>query len=280
MDNIILVDTSYTSFYRFFATLRWLSLAEPEIYKQYKDDPSYEWLNNTIFMEKYEKMYLESIIKLITKKIFNKSTVIFCMDSPRENIWRSELCSSYKADREDLSKKNNFKPVFKYTYNTIIPNILEKHKNIHSIRINKLEADDIIAVISKYCENLKKNIYLISGDQDFLQLGRDNLYFTDYKTKKLKILTKDEGKKELHKKILLGDKSDCINTIFPKGMKKAIKDKLLESEKEFIEYIKSNKDINDKYEFNKSLIDFNCIPKKYEIMIIKEFELIINNKNI
>ena len=42
-DNIILVDTSYTTFHRFFATMRWFSLAEAEIYKQHKDDPTYDW---------------------------------------------------------------------------------------------------------------------------------------------------------------------------------------------------------------------------------------------
>ena len=30
MDNIILVDTSYTAFYRFFATMKWYSMAFKE----------------------------------------------------------------------------------------------------------------------------------------------------------------------------------------------------------------------------------------------------------
>ena len=33
---IILVDTSYTSFYRFFATIRWFSFAYPEEFKDLK----------------------------------------------------------------------------------------------------------------------------------------------------------------------------------------------------------------------------------------------------
>ena len=63
--NFILVDASYTSFYRFFATLRWMSMANKEIYKEYKDDCNYDWSQNKIFFEKYKKMYLESIKSLV-----------------------------------------------------------------------------------------------------------------------------------------------------------------------------------------------------------------------
>jgi hypothetical protein len=61
--QLILIDTSYTSFYRFFATLRWMSLSDPDEYKKYKDDKTYDWSQNTVFIDKYKKMYLESIIK-------------------------------------------------------------------------------------------------------------------------------------------------------------------------------------------------------------------------
>jgi 5'-3' exonuclease len=270
MSNLILIDTSYTSFYRFFATLRWLSLAEPDIYKEYKDNPEYNWLENDKFIEKYEKMYLESIIKLLTKKVYNKSEIIFCMDSHRDKIWRNELSCKYKSGRIDLSKKNNFKPVFKYTYSTLIPNLIINNKNISSIKIDELEGDDIIAIITKYYQDNEpsKHIYLISGDQDFLQLGRDNLFFLNYKNKKKIILTKEKAKLELHNKILLGDKSDCIQSIFPKGFKLKIKKQLLDSIEDFLEYIKTNKELEEKYNHNKKLIDFNYIPKKYHKLVI------------
>ena len=103
--NIILVDTSYTSFHRFFATKRWFSFAKKEMYKEYKDDPSYNWSKNEIFMDKYKKMYLESIQKLVKKDIFNNSKIIFCMDCPQADIWRNDISDDYKGNRVDLSKK-------------------------------------------------------------------------------------------------------------------------------------------------------------------------------
>jgi 5'-3' exonuclease len=275
---LILVDTSYTSFYRFFATLRWFSMHDAESYKTYKNDPNYDWSTNKIFMEKYEKMYLKSIIDIIGKKIFDTSTVIFCMDSPKENIWRNELMKGYKADRCDLSTKTNFKPAFNETYTTIIPKIIKENKDrIHKIRIDKLEADDIIAVICKHYEKKypEEKVYLISGDKDFLQLGRENLIFINYKSKEPFTLTVEEAKEQLKLKILNGDCSDSILTIFPKDRKilslKKRKE-LIENEDKLKEYLDENPEIKEKYKINCKMIDFNFIPKELQKEILKEIK--------
>jgi 5'-3' exonuclease len=275
---LILVDTSYTSFYRFFATLRWFSMHDAESYKTYKNDSNYDWSTNKIFMEKYEKMYLKSIIDIIGKKIFDTSTVIFCMDSPKENIWRNELMKGYKADRCDLSSKTNFKSVFNETYTTIIPKIIKENKDrIHEIRIEKLEADDIIAVICKHYEKKypEEKVYLISGDKDFLQLGRENLIFINYKSKKPFTLTVEEAKEQLKLKILNGDCSDNILTIFPKDRKMLSLKKrkeLIENEDKLKEYLDENPEIKEKYKINCKMIDFNFIPKELQKEIIKEIK--------
>ena len=269
--NLILIDTSYTLFHRFFATLRWLSLSNAEIYDKHKDDKDYNWLENKIFIEKYEKLYLEGIIKLVGKRVYKNSDIIFCMDTPKEQVWRTEIKSDYKADRFDLTKKCNFTPTFKYTYNIIIPNIL-KDPNIFKIRISKLEADDIIAVISKQLENHPdKKIYLISGDEDFYQLGRPNLFFLNFKTKKPFQITPEDAKYALHKKVLLGDKSDCIKSIFPNKFSKQIKTTLISSIEEFNKFLNNNDDIKKKYEENNKLINFDFIPSELKNIVIKEF---------
>ena len=251
---------------------------DAESYKTYKNDSNYDWSTNKIFMEKYEKMYLKSIIDIIGKKIFDTSTVIFCMDSPKENIWRNELMKGYKADRCDLSTKTNFKPVFNQTYTTIIPKIIKENKDrIHKIRIDKLEADDIIAVICKHYEKKypEEKVYLISGDKDFLQLGRENLIFINYKSKELFTLTVEEAKEQLKLKILNGDCSDNILTIFPKDRKilslKKRKE-LIENEDKLKEYLDENPEIKEKYKINCKMIDFNFIPKELQKEIIKEIK--------
>ena len=264
MNQIILIDASYTSFYRFFATLRWFSLNQPDFYKEKKNDPKYDWSQNEIFIEKYEKMYLESIVKLVGKKEFNNSKVIFCLDSPKNDLWRTKLMDTYKGDRADLSLKNNFKPTFKLTYEKFIPNLVETYPGkIFSIRIDKMEADDIIAVICKHLEKEKTKIVLVSGDQDFLQLGRENLHFIDYKKKTFLTLTKEEAKEKLKDKILTGDCSDNICSIFPKDKKiLSLKDRkeIISDNTKLNKYLEEHPDIKKKYELNQKLIDFDFIP--------------------
>jgi len=265
--SLILIDTSYTLFYRFYATIRWFSFKYPEEFNELKKQIDYDWYTNEIFKEKFEKLYLESIIKIIGKKVFNNSDILFCVDSP--NNWRIELYCDYKINR----KKNNkyyFENMFNYSYNTIIPNILKDFKNTNYIKIPNIEADDIIGCI---CLNLKENklydkIYILSGDDDFLQLGRDDIIFTNFKNKN-KILTEEEAYIALQKKVILGDKSDCINGILTRKDKN--RTELLKSKTKLDEFLLLNPEINKKYILNDLIINFNKIPIKYYNKIIKIF---------
>ena len=274
---IILVDSSYTSFYRFFATIRWYSFSHAEEFVKVKSDNKYDWSSNQIFMEKYEKMYLDSIIKLIKKKIFDNSIVIFCLDSPKEKLWRMQIQCDYKGDRADLSLKHNFKPVFAYTYSTMIPKFIKSNsKSIYKLCVEQMEADDLIAIISMYEEknNPSRPVYVVSGDEDFLQLGRDNLTFINYKVKKPIILTKDQALQALRDKIINGDTSDCIPSIFPKG-KRIKKKEILESDKKLLEYLNANPEANIQYELNKKMIDFKNIPQIYISKVEKMYDSLL-----
>jgi 5'-3' exonuclease len=279
MNNIILVDSSYTSFHRFFATLRWFSFSNKEEYKKYKDDSNYDWSKNKIFLEKYEKMYVESIKKLVTPKVFNNSIIIFCLDAPQESLWRNDLMECYKGERVDLSKKNNFKPTFKYTYSKIIPGLVKNNKNIFMIKYAKMEADDIIALCTRYIRKKHKNkiVYLVSGDNDFLQLGYKNLYFADYKKKELKNLSREEAKKALEQKIITGDCSDNIPSIFSKDEKisNKIRKEIKENKEKREEYFKTNKRAYKQYKKNKKLISFKYIPKMYQTPIYLKIKKIL-----
>ena len=261
--NIILVDTTNYNFKRFFGTKLWYS-HRPE-YKD-KNFPEYDWSKDEEFMKVYNKRYLGAIQDFVGKKIFNNSKIIFCLDAPREKIWRNTITDDYKADRVDLTKKDNFKPVFKYTYNELIPKLIEENENIQMVKVKKCEADDIIAIIVLYLKKyrFKNNVYILSSDQDFKQLGYENLYFIDYKKKNEKInLSREEAKLNLRKKIICGDKSDNITCIFPKS-KKLLNDKerkkIIENKKELKKYLKDNPDAMDKYIKNKKLIDFRELP--------------------
>jgi len=282
MSNIILVDTSYTTFHRFFATLRWFSFVNKEEFKLYKDDNTYDWSKNKIFIEKYTKMYLESIINLLSKNVYNNSVLIFCQDAPSDTLWRHEIADCYKGTRIDLSEKHNFKPTFKYTYEVLIPKLLEENKHIHSLKVPKMEADDLIALATRYIRYKRPNhiVYIISGDNDFLQLGYKNLYIADYKKKDLIHLTREEAREALRQKIVSGDCSDNIPSIFiTKGSDEKISNKIKKLVKEdkdaMKEFLLNNKTAYAQYEKNKKVISFKYIPKHFRKPVYKSIKKLI-----
>jgi 5'-3' exonuclease len=268
MNNIlILIDTSYTAFYRFFATIKWFSFAYKDEYNLIKLDSLYDWSLNKIFIEKYEKMFLESIIKILKKKVFNNSKIIFCLDYTKESLWRTEIDCTYKNNRHILENKYNFKQVFKYTYDYIIPNIINTYSNINIFTINNIEADDIIGGICLYFKsyNPLQKIYIISSDKDFLQLGRDNITFINYKNKKFINISEDEAQLLLKKKILFGDKSDCIKSIIVKNTK--IKKNDLLDDNILNHYLNKYPEAKANYIKNRLMIDFTYIPNHFLLQI-------------
>ena len=111
------------------------------------------------------------------------------MDSQNTTLWRHDIGECYKGKRQDLSEKRNFKPTFQYTYNELIPNLtklrITSRQFIFMLQVPRMEADDLIALASRYIRYKKPNYiqYIVSGDNDFLQLGYKNLYIADYKKK-------------------------------------------------------------------------------------------------
>ena len=276
--NIILVDTSYTTFHRFFATIRWFSFANKDAFKEHKDDNTYDWSQEPIFIEKYTKMYLEAIINLVGKIVFNDSIIIFCQDAPSETLWRHEFAECYKGNRMDLSEKYNFKPTFKYTYDTLIPKIIKENKNIHSLLIPKMEADDLIALATKYIKYKRMDniTYIISGDNDFLQLGHDKLYIADYKKDNLIHLTKEEAREALRQKIVSGDCSDNIPSIFiDQKINNKTKKLVKESKDEMKKFLAENEKSNSQYQKNKKMISFKHIPKHFRKQVYKKIKLLV-----
>ncbi len=112
--TFIFVDGSYYCFYRYFALHQWWKNAYPE---EELEDP-YE---NITFVDKFRKTFVEHLEKIPKKlKIHNdgsKPILIVGKDCKRENIWRNELFSKYKANRKN-GPEDGFMggPFFKMAY--------------------------------------------------------------------------------------------------------------------------------------------------------------------
>jgi len=266
---IILIDSSYICFYKIYALQIWYGLANPEEANQIKDDDDYNWTENKNFMSKFEKTFINPFLKLI--KIYNVpiTNLIFAIDCPREQIWRMKHFTNYKANRDSSKhRKANVKELFKFTYSKIIPELEETH-GIKTIRIDRAEADDVIAVIKNELRRVQPNrkIIIITGDHDFLQLNDENTSIVNLKNKDLTEKSCGDPQKDLLKKIIQGDSSDNINSVFEKCGAKTTQ-KYIDNMDMFYEKIEKDPKAKKKFEFNKLLIDFNNIPEDIKESII------------
>ena len=260
----LLIDTSYTLFYRFYATLRWYSLAHPE--DKYPDD--YDWIDNEIVKNMFGKKYFDGFKKIIKQyDITDESKIIFIRDCNRKDIWRNTFYDLYKANRDEIYGTDSSKPFkggpfFKYAYDYIIPNLM-KEKGCKTIKHDHLEADDIIYLTKNYIREQypDEDIVIVASDCDLLQLIDEKTKIVTLQNKLLNNKSKGDPKIDLELKIICGDKSDNINGCFKKcGEKtalKLIKDKGLLAEK-----FKKNPGSLDTYALNKILIDMENIPDK------------------
>lgn len=257
--TFIFVDGSYYCFHRYFALLRWWKNAYPE---ESIDNP-YE---NIKFVDKFKKTFVENLKKIsknlkIDKKI--KPILIVGKDCKRENIWRNKLFPQYKANRDN--KEDNFMggPFFKLAYQD---NLFEQGGVSAILEHNCLEADDCIAISVKYL--LKKYpecmIYIITSDRDYLQLQESNVNIYNLSYKNLRSFGDQQN--DLWIKIIMGDSSDNIPSVFPKcGPKTALL--CYQDEAYFSKKMANNQEYYKQYELNQTLIDFDKIPKD----LVEEF---------
>ena len=240
---VILVDTSYWLYYRYFALRNWYNRAYPDnIINNPNFNAEHNWLDDEIFMCKYKKLFVENIKKLC--KLFNTvlSNTVFCIDCPHKEIWRCELTEAYKGTRLESHKKNQFNSfnIFSYIKKHFLPELKEKY-NIKILECSRCEADDIIGYYAPYLSNINTNntntninttnnickkVYILGNDNDYLQICNDNIVLVNGVGKVISRCNSNSdsnsnsgsssnnnkyiGEKYLISKILLGDVSDNI----------------------------------------------------------------------
>lgn len=255
--TFIFVDGSYYCFYRFYALINWWKNAFPE-------EPLEEPFENEIFLEKFKKIFVETLQQIPKKLRLDKNInpiLIVGKDCKRENIWRNELFPQYKANRV---QEEGFKggPFFKMAYEE---DLFVKGGAKAILKHPKLEADDCIAISVKHLRNRypQCTIYIITSDRDYLQLNSHNVHLFNLAFKNIADNKSSTGNaaSDLEIKIIMGDVSDNIPSVFPKcGPKTA--QKCIEDPEFFKNKMANNSDYYKQYELNKKLVDFNNIPQE------------------
>lgn len=260
MENpILFIDMSYYIFYRFYALCNWYKKSqETELDVE-------NIMDNEIFIKKYHKLFIENIKKIQKKHHLQEALIIFAKDCRRYNIWRNQYYAEYKQNRDDKNRTFN-SDIFIYTYDKIVPEL--KNMNILTLEVENAEGDDIIATLKKKFRKKYEElpIYIITNDHDYLQLFDNNTYI--YNLQGLNLRTKSRGEEiDLQLKILQGDISDNITSIFEK--KKSINKmlELINDNEKLTKYLEENEESNKLYNRNKLLIDFDMIPENIRINI-------------
>lgn len=252
-EDTLLFDLSYFVFYRYYATVSWLK-------KNTGESVDVEnIMTNTVFLEKYCKLFEKNICDIVKSSKVSWKNVFLVKDCFRDNIWRNDFYNYYKATRNDRTETFN-KNIFIYTYNELLP-ALESKYGFKIINHPRLEADDVIAIIKESirCKNSHVNIYIITNDNDYIQLIDANTFIKNIQGKEIKYRVGMLPDIYLKTKIIMGDKSDNIPCIMKKiGPKTA--EKFVANDDMFIKFCEKHPDALKQYNLNKLLIDFEKIP--------------------
>lgn len=257
--TFIFIDGSYFCFYRYHALLTWWKNAFPEDIEVLQNP-----YQNEQFVNKFKKTFLDNIKKIPKGINIDKNIdpiIIVGKDCKRENIWRNEHFPNYKGNRANGAEDGFMGgPFFKMVYEEKLfiqagARTILKHP--------KLEADDCIAITVKHLLNTYPscNIYIITSDKDYLQLAEERVHLYNLTFKKLTEQKSSTGhaKCDLFCKILTGDPSDNIPSVFPKcGPKTAIK--YFENKDLLEKKLQETETYRTIYELNSKIIDFNNIP--------------------
>ena len=194
--------------------------------------------------------------------------------------WRKDVFPYYKAARKARQNKDG------YDWNKIfglINKIRDEVKEIFpykTIRIEHLEADDIIAVLAKHFHQQEK-IMIVSSDKDFQQLQRYK-NVKQYSPEVKGLITNDKPEEYLIRHIIKGDVSDGIPNIIsdddtfinPDKRQKPCGEKKISLIAEELETWTSN----DNWIRNQKLVDFNQIPTWVEDKVLESWTEPIEGK--
>ena len=312
------IDTSYTIFYRFHALQTWAGLALKDSSETEKEDAI-----NAKFREKYletmlnicKKIYIESRkgeiekseiekgveikegegkgreegralkkTKKIKKKIiFNQEehTFLWCRDTDRSTLWRTELFPEYKGNRQNDTGVGSF---FSDTYQNILGPFIEANPNHHLLRLEHLEADDMIYLTCKHLVETGQgdtHIAIITSDHDLLQIKKlesPNHHISFWKCQKGgSYWTGKSGDPDfdLFCKIIGGDPSDNIKSCF-KGVGKKTIQKLFKDQSLFDTHLDKSEEGRNQYLLNKTLIDFRNIPEHYQVSALTQIKNVLS----
>ncbi len=268
MNRLVLVDTNNLLY------ISTSSKTNTEKYNNYED----------ITIDDVDKIY-QDVLSTVIFKYFNiiehnegHTEVLYAKDAHK--VWRrSRIFNEYKAQR--VKNRNSGKVDFKILYKVFdkVWDTISDLLPARFIHTENAEADDVITrTIKKEYDEYDK-FQVISTDGDFVQLLKNDKVEL-YNPSKFEFVTVDNPNYELFVKIMKGDRSDWIPSIYSHSRderQKPVKTKdLIEwfnNPGDFSKYMKEqSKDVKKYFIRNKKLVDLELIPDDINDEIDVELE--------
>ena len=221
-------------------------------------------------------LVLNSVRNYRTKYKAKFGEIVVCTDNM--SSWRKDEYQYYKAHRKIKREKQDKEGMdWSALFQTINKIILEIDEFFpyKVVSVPHAEGDDVIAVLAAL--EREKSI-IISSDKDFTQLQKYK-NIKQYSPIQKKMLSVPDPYKYLKEHIIRGDKGDGIPNILSADdcIVEGVRQKPI-SKKKVELWMKAKPEdfckngMAEKWERNRKLIDFDCIPSEIVKAIVSEFD--------
>ena len=196
---------------------------------------------------------------------------VICCDSPKN--WRKESFPEYKANRKKRRETDStdWTSLFEFLHQMIAD--LREYFPYKVMRVERAEADDIIAVLTQ--EEMKNPTTIISSDKDFIQLQKyEGVQQWSPLTKSF---VKGNPEETLWEKLIKGDVGDGVpnilssdDTLVTEGKRqRPVSKKKMELWK--TDRSDWNEDMKRNFNRNEMMVDLEKTPESIRINIINQF---------
>ena len=196
---------------------------------------------------------------------------VICCDSPKN--WRKESFPEYKANRKKRRETDStdWTSLFEFLHQMIAD--LREYFPYKVMRVERAEADDIIADLTQ--EEMKNPTTIISSDKDFIQLQKyEGVQQWSPLTKSF---VKGNPEESLWEKLIKGDVGDGVpnilssdDTLVTEGKRqRPVSKKKMELWK--TDRSDWNEDMKRNFNRNEMMVDLEKTPESIRINIINQF---------
>jgi hypothetical protein len=195
-----------------------------------------------------------------------------------KNNWRREHFDYYKAGRAEDREASDVDWDQLFSHAESFAKDMENHFPFIVLRVDRCEADDIIAILTRHYHKVEK-IGIVSSDKDFKQLQKyPNV--KQFSTFTKEFLTESDPERFAFEHVIRGDKGDGIpnirsadNSFVDKIRQKSIRTTDIDEwYKDRTLSFLTDDDMKKRFIRNNQLINFDKIPEEVYQSVVDAFE--------